>query len=148
MSNTELTKPATSNELSGNETMNAFMGGIFSSVQAETQDEKLAIYDAISDCEDLKKQVNKTIYVENIIIQQVELQDDETGDIEKANRIVLIDDKGKAYGCTSSGVETSIRNLIAVVGAAPWSPAIPLTPVMKQGRNGWEFMSLQYAPKK
>lgn len=133
---------------SNESTVNAFMGGIFSSVQAETQEEKLEIYASISDCDDLKKQVNKVINVENVIIQQVELPNDDTGELEKANRIVLIDNKGKAYGCTSTGVETSIKNLFAVVGAAPWSPAIPLMPVMKQGRNGWEFMSLVYSPSK
>lgn len=141
----ELATTACDQQLTANDTMNSFMGGIFSSVQAETQDEKLALYDAISNCEDLKKQVNKVINVENIVIQQVELENDETGEVSLANRIVLIDDKGKAFGCTSSGVETSVRNLIAVVGAAPWTPAIPLTPVMKQGRNGWEFMTLQLA---
>lgn len=126
----------------------SFVGGMFSSVKAETQDERLAIYAAISDCEDLKKQVNKVINVENVIIQPVELENDETGEVEKANRIVLIDEDGKAYGCTSSGVETAIRNLFMIVGAAPWTPPIPLTPVMKQGRNGWEFMSLNYQPPK
>lgn len=146
MTNELATTPAT-NDMATNDTMSAFMGGIFSSVQAETQEEKLDLYAAISDCEDLKKQVNKVLMIENIIIQQVELENEETGELEQANRIVLIDDDGKAYGCTSTGVETAIRNLIAVVGSAPWDPAIPLTPVMKQGRNGWEFMTLQYVPQ-
>lgn len=134
------------NEIQENNLMN-FSGGVISSISAETQEEKLAIYAAVSDSEELKKMLNKVINVTDVIIQPVEVESEQTHEMEKANRIVLVDDKGKAYGCTSSGVETSLKNLFAIVGMAPWNPAIPLMPVEVRGRNGWDFITLKYAPK-
>ena len=118
--------------------------GIYSSVTAETRDEKLAVFDAVSNSESLEDMVGKTIDVENIIIQPVEMCDEKTGEVREANRIVLITDEGKAYGCVSSGVETSIKNLFAIVGPAPWTPAIRFEVTKKQGRNGYKFMTLNH----
>ena len=118
--------------------------GIYSSVTAETRDEKLAVFDAVSNSESLEDMVGKAIDVENIIIQPVEMNDEKTGEVRDANRIVLITDEGKAYGCVSSGVETSIKNLFAIVGSAPWVPAIRFEVTKKQGRNGYKFMTLNH----
>ena len=87
--------------------------------------------------------VGKVVAVENVIIQPVEMTNNATGETSVRNRIVLITPDGTAYGCTSSGVETSMRNLFAIVGCPPWSPAIEFDIVKKQGRNGYKFTTLQ-----
>lgn len=117
--------------------------GMFSSIQAETQADRLDIYDAVSNSEPLDEIVGSHIEVEHVIIQPIEMRDNMTGDIVVRNRIVLITPDGKAFGCTSSGVETSIKNLFSIVGCPPWNPAIALDVVKKQGRNGYKFTSLQ-----
>ena len=71
------------------------------------------------------------------------MTDNATGEITQRNRIVLITPKGDAYGCTSTGVETSMKNLFSIVGCPPWNPAIKFEVVKKQGRNGYKFTSLQ-----
>jgi hypothetical protein len=118
------------------------LGGIYSSVNAETQAERLAIYDAVSNAAPLDDVIGTVLHVSNIIMQPVEMTDAKTGEITERYRIVLIDEDGTAYGCVSSGVETSIRNLMAIVGPAPWEPALLLKPVKKQGRNGYKFTTL------
>lgn len=117
--------------------------GVYCSIHAETQDERLDIYDAVSDSKSLDDMVGKVINVENVIIQPVEMEDNKTGELVNRNRIVIIDDKGEAYGCTSTGIETSMKNLFGIVGMPPWTPAIAMEVIKKQGRNGYKFNSLK-----
>lgn len=117
--------------------------GMYCSIHAETQEDRLDIYEAVSNSLSLDDMVGKVVEVENVIIQPVEMTDTATGEIMQRNRIVLITPKGDAYGCTSTGVETSMKNLFSIVGCPPWNPAIKFEVVKKQGRNGYKFTSLQ-----
>lgn len=117
--------------------------GMYCSIHAETQDERLDIYEAMSNSMPLDDMVGKVVCVENVIIQPVEMPDNATGELTVRNRIVLITPEGDAYGCTSTGVETSMKNLFSIVGCPPWNPAIAFDVVKKQGRNGYKFTSLQ-----
>lgn len=117
--------------------------GMYCSIHAETQADRLDIYEAVSDSLSLDDMVGKTVEVENVIIQPVEMIDNATGEVTQRNRIVLITPKGDAYGCTSTGVETSMKNLFSIVGCPPWNPAIAFDVVKKQGRNGYKFTTLQ-----
>lgn len=119
--------------------------GFYCSMQAETQADRLAIYDAVSNSESLDGMVGKVIAITDAVIQPVEMADNATGEVRTINRIVLICEDGKAYGCTSSGVETSIKNLFGIVGMPPWNPAIKMVPMKQQGRNGYKFTTLALA---
>lgn len=119
--------------------------GFYCSMQAETQADRLAIYDAVSNSESLDGMVGKVIAITDVVIQPVEMVDNATGEVRTMNRIVLICEDGKAYGCTSSGVETSIKNLFGIVGMPPWNPAIKMVPMKQQGRNGYKFTTLALA---
>ncbi len=120
-----------------------FSRGMYCSIHAETQADRLDIYEAVSNSLPLDDMVGKVVEVENVIIQPVEMTDNATGEQTVRNRIVLITPKGDAYGCTSTGVETSMKNLFAIVGCPPWNPAIAFDVVKKQGRNGYKFTTLQ-----
>lgn len=120
-----------------------FSRGMYCSIHADTQEDRLDIYEAVSNSESLDDMVGKVVEVENVIIQPVEMTDNATGEVTLRNRIVLITPDGEAYGCTSTGVETSMRNLFAIVGCPPWTPAIAFEVVKKQGRNGYKFTTLQ-----
>lgn len=119
--------------------------GFYCSMQADTQADRLAIYDAVSNSGSLDDMVGKAIAITDVVIQPVEMTDHATGEVHDANRIVLICEDGKAYGCTSSGVETSIKNLFGIVGMPPWNPAIKMVPTKQQGRNGYKFTTLALA---
>ena len=131
------------NELATIDSAADIFRGMYSSIQAETQADRLDIYDAVSNSEPLDDIVGSYLEVEHVIIQPVEMCDSATGEVRVRNRIVLITPDGKAYGCSSRGVETSIKNLFSIVGCPPWNPAIALDVVKKQGRNGYKFTSLQ-----
>lgn len=117
--------------------------GMYCSVHADTQEARLDIYEAVSNSRALDDLVGSYIEVENVIIQPVELTNINTGELEQRNRIVLMTPDGEAYGCSSRGVEMSMKNLFSIVGCPPWTPAIKLDVIKKQGRNGYKFTSLQ-----
>lgn len=121
---------------------NAAMPAMYSSVNAATLDERLAVYQAVSNSGSLDEMIGEVIAVQDVIIQPVQVRTDE-GERDAA-RIVLIDKSGAAYGCVSSGVETSLRNLFAIVGEPPYTPALNFKVVKKQGRHGYKFTSLEF----
>lgn len=134
-----------SNELATTQAPAGIMGGFFSSIAAESQEDRLRIFDAVSNAGSLDDVMGNAIAVQDVVIQPVEMTDPATGEVTDNNRIVLITDAGDAYACTSVGVETSIKNLFAIVGMPPWNPAIKLVPTKKQGRNGYKFTTLALA---
>ena len=93
-----------------------FSRGMYCSIHAETQADRLDIYEAVSNSLSLDDMVGKVVEVENVIIQPVEMTDNATG-------------------------EQTVR--FAIVGCPPWNPAIAFDVVKKQGRNGYKFTTLQ-----
>lgn len=131
------------NELMAMDEKPSMMQGMYCSIHAETQEDRLDIYEAVSNSAPLDDLVGKCVEVENVIIQPVEMVNMNTGEMEKRNRIVIITPDGDAFGCSSRGVETSMKNLFGIVGCPPWIPALKLDVVKKQGRNGYKFTALQ-----
>ena len=131
-----------SNEIMKHNENGKAMPAIYSSVNAATLEERLAVFQAVSNSGSLDDIIGETLAVRDVIIQPVMVKSEE-GEREAA-RIVLIDKVGAAYGCVSTGVETSLRNLFAIVGEPPYSPALNFKVVKKQGRHGYKFTSLEF----
>ena len=131
-----------SNEIMKHNEYGKAMPAIYSSVNAATLEERLAVFQAVSNSGSLDDIIGETLAVRDVIIQPVMVKSEE-GEREAA-RIVLIDKAGAAYGCVSTGVETSLRNLFAIVGEPPYSPALIFKVVKKQGRHGYKFTSLEF----
>lgn len=119
------------------------VAGMYCSLKSETIEERLAIFDAVSNAQTLEDHLNECINVENILIQPVETVDKLTGEVTARNRISLIDTDGVAYACMSIGVETALKQLFGIVGEPPWNGGIALTPVKQQGNNGYKYTTLQ-----
>ena len=68
--------------------------------------------------------INKKIAVTDVLIEIRELLNEESGEIETAPRVVLIDEDGKAYQAVSKGIFNAVKNAYHVFGAAPWNPAL------------------------
>lgn len=134
-----------SNEIIVAQNEDGFESGFYCSRQAETQEDRLAIYDAVSNSDSLDDMIGKVICITDVVIQPVQMVNNATGEVRNMNRIVLICDDDKAYGCTSTGVETSIKNIFGIVGMPPWNPGLKMMPVKQQGRNGYKFTTLARA---
>lgn len=70
--------------------------------------------------------INKKIAVTDVLVEIRELLNEESGEIETAPRVVLIDADGKAYQAVSKGIFNAVKNAYQVFGAAPWEPALEI----------------------
>lgn len=105
---------------------------IFCSVPHETREQKLALYNMISgnsesiaDLADSGGQID----IRDVIGIAMDFTNEETGEISRATRIILVDDKGVSYGCVSNGIVGSIKKLVAIMGPPPWIPSISVRPL-------------------
>jgi hypothetical protein len=114
------------------------MGGeaqAFCSIEAVDPETKAIVFNAANNPDHkVKEFVNKQIDVKDIYAEIIEIANEETGEITKVPRIVLIDATGLAYECVSVGMFAAIRKLVAIYGAPTWEP--PLTVTVKQKSVG------------
>jgi hypothetical protein len=90
--------------------------------------EKKAYFNAINSSDKrLGDEINNEIDLKNVYVEIVELHDDKTGEMTKAPRIVLIDDKGNGYTCVSTGIFSSLKKIFQVFGMPEtWKTPIKL----------------------
>ena len=111
----------------------------YCSVKAVTDDEKIALYNAIngdSEGKRVQDMVNMEIEVADVIFELVELTNEKTGEIEDAPRAILISPEGEAYNATSFGVLSSIQKCIKIFGEPTWSPAKKFIIKQPKTKNG------------
>lgn len=106
----------------------------FSSVDITkaTLEQKKSFFNAINSSDKrLADEINKEILLKHVYVEEVLLTNKETGEQQKAPRIVLIDDKGNGYSCVSTGVFSSLKKLFGTFGL-PTSWSAPIKVRVKQ----------------
>ena len=110
----------------------------FSSMKAETAQEKAALFNAISDpAHKLGDVINQVIYVKDIYVESIEMpKTDADGNpvynadgeqlMDAVPRVVLIDADGDTYQAVAVSVVNNINRLIKLFGMPTWEPAIPV----------------------
>lgn len=107
--------------------MNEQPGTALCSIQPEPGNREQAkmVYNALNNpTNKLRDFVNKKILVENVLIEINDILNEDTGEIDRVPRTVLISPDGTSYQATSKGVFTSIKNAYQALGAAPWPGGI------------------------
>lgn len=119
-----------SRELSGN------AKNTFCSVQGGDRETKAKVYNAMNNPEHkVGDYINKVINVKDVLVEMIEVADDE-GNLESAPRVVLIDDKGKAYQAVSTGIFNAVKNAIAIFGSPTWDEPLPCLIKQVTVKNG------------
>lgn len=86
-----------------------------------TPEQRKIVYNAMNNPENkLSDFINKKIKIENIYLEVCDFVNNETGEIDRAPKIVLISPDGKSYFTTAKGILNSINNACHVLGAMPW----------------------------
>lgn len=97
----------------------------YSSIKAETQEEKAVLYNAVSAPDyRLRDFINKRISVKDMYIELINVENSETGVVSKAPRIVLIDTAGKSYQCVSTGILNALKRITVIFGYPTWENGI------------------------
>jgi len=118
----------------------------YSSITGDDLAARKAIYKAVSAAVPLSDHLGKTIQLKDVIVQPVQSENEQTGEVEDYLRTTLIDADGTAYSAGSSGVASSLRNMFDVLGEpGTWPEPLPIKVVEKKGRKGFKFMSIELA---
>lgn len=111
----------------------------FSSLKAETDEEKASLFNAINNPEKrLSDCINMKIRAKDLFIEVVNCTNEETGEITACPRIVIIDDKGVSYQAVSLGIYSALKKVIQIFGAPTWDKPIVLE--VKQVTKGTRKM--------
>lgn len=109
----------------------------FCSAKADTMAEKALVFNAANNPDHkVNDYINKTIMLKDIYAETLELVNQETGEVEKAPRIVLIDADGVSYECVSVGMFGALKKLIATFGEPTWEEPIPVVVKQEKVKNG------------
>lgn len=103
--------------------MNQNAGAMLCSVTPEpgNKDQAKMVYNAMNNpTHKVSDFINKKILVENVLIEVNDLLDEDTGEIERVPRTVLISPDGTSYTATSKGIFNSVKNAYLSLGKAPW----------------------------
>lgn len=110
---------------------------IFCSVQGGDRKTMAKVYNAmnnpshkVGDC------INQVILVKDVLVEEIELANEETGELQAVPRVVLIDEKGEAYQAVSVGVFNSLKGLFQVFGPATWDDPLPILVKQVPTKNG------------
>lgn len=104
-------------------------GGMVCSIKRESGNKEQAkiIYNAMNNpTYKLADFINKKIVVENVLIEAMDMVDEDTGEIDRVPRVVLIAPDGESYMSVSVGVLNAIKNLYLACGSAPWEGGLEL----------------------
>ena len=124
-------------------------GGFYSSLKTNTRAEKMAYLRAVNNSENLKDAVKAekdlTLNVVDIVLQEVQIANENTGAIEDSIRITLITDEGVAYHATSKGIAQSLKQAMGIFGTPDtWDEPLVVRPVEEKGRNGFYYLTLKF----
>lgn len=132
----ELTTVQEIKELPTVEQMKTITGFAYSSLEITDKATAAKFYNATSNpTHQLADCINKTVTVQDVYIEMLELTDSETGEVTTAPRTVLISPNGESYVAVSVGVYNSIRRLFNVFGT-PHKWEEPIEILVKQKSKG------------
>lgn len=100
----------------------------WSSLKTDSPEEKAKFYNVMNNPEKrVADMIGKVIKVKDVFVEVIELTNEQTGEIQKCPRTVLIDEKGIGYQAVSIGVFSAIKKLFDVFGTPDrWTNPIPL----------------------
>lgn len=100
----------------------------YCSLKPKTEDDEILLFNVMNNPKyRLKDFINKTITVKDVFCEIVQCVNKETGEVNSAPRIVLIDEKGDGYQCVSLGIFSAIKKIFNVKGEpSMWEKPIHL----------------------
>lgn len=85
---------------------------------------------------------DEPLEVQHIVAHRIELVDEKTGEVDEADRIILITPNGDMYACVSKGVRKSVQLLMMAYGMPPWEPPVRVRMNETQTRKGRRLYQL------
>jgi hypothetical protein len=125
--------------------------GFYSSIAVATTAQKLNFLKVIgeaSSLNDLATDAGKAgveLKIKDVILQEVAILNDETGEMQDAIRTTFILEDETAVYATSKGIAQSIKQVFNVLGTPDqWEDPLEVTATREKGRGGFFYLTLKF----
>lgn len=81
-----------------------------------------------------------------LMVQEVTLEDVQSGEVMTLPRVVIMDKDGKSCQFVSIGIFGSIKILTEIFGNGPWEPGLPVKLVRSKTKKGFNIYRLELDP--
>ena len=127
-------------------TESAERGTVQHFIDTTTQEGKIQLFSALQNAGKLDEHLNEDIPLTNAVAQAVQVTDENTGETNDSVRVILIDDKGKAYAATSPTLASGLNTLFGIFGTPDtWTQPLHIKVVERRSRRGYRFFSIEPA---
>lgn len=107
----------------------------FSSKELKNDNDKKVMYNALSSPDyTISENVGEKLIIKDIAAFPVNFVDEDGSEVQVL-RTILIDDKGKTWAATSSGIANSVTKLFAIYGMPTWQNGISVQIKQVKSRN-------------
>lgn len=127
--------------------LNSGRVAVFSTVKGADHASRLTTLAALSNAVPVADNLGKTINLANVVIQQISLVNERTGELQEVPRITLLDADGTSYHAISDVVYKDLKNVFAILGMPhTWPAPLPIKVTKEKAKTG-SFFTLSIATK-
>lgn len=106
---------------------------VFTSLPAGTEIERAFLFNTVMNTTDKLGDCTEVINMVHIYAENIEMTDEETGEIKRVVRTVIVDNAGKSYHSCSSGVFRSLKLILKGWGhPATWEKPLKVKQKLTQ----------------
>lgn len=122
------------------------LGTVQHFIDTSTAAGKAKLYNALQSSERISDHLGEVIHATNVIAQRVQVQNDETGEVNDTVRIIIVGDDGTSYAATSPTLASAFNTLFGVFGTPDnWEQPLPIEITEEKSRKGYRFFSVKIA---
>lgn len=113
------------------------MNKTYSSMALETIQDRKDLYNALETCDVLLNDVvNTEIMIKDVYVEEREVLNEDTGEVQNKYRTIIFDLDGKTYATGAYGVYNSIKKLMKVYGLPTWEEGVKVKVAKKPIKDG------------
>lgn len=115
----------------------------YSSIVGDDFETRAAVLEAVMSSESLADNLGATIDLANVIVQQIEMPDTQTGELRPVPRVLLIDASGRAFHAISGPVFRDVQNIIGILGQpSSWPKPLSIR-VVQEGAGTRRYFTVK-----
>lgn len=126
--------------------LNGQRSDIVSTFETATNEQKMALFAAISDAEQLSDHLNRPIAMTGFVASVVEFAD-ENGEMQEGIRMVIVDKDGKGYGSMSQGINRAIKQIVGIFGDPQTWDSPKVFKAVEEGKKPRAYLTLKPVTK-
>lgn len=118
-------------------------GSFVSSFDTTTDKGKIKVFSVLQTSERLEDHLNEPFNLKDVVMQNVEITDAQTGEITPQVRTILVADDDSCYSAVSTQLVSSLRTMFGIFGQPnTWKKPIKVQVVQKRSRAGRNFYEI------